>query len=246
MRKNKVMKKFSILKIMFLLLFVSCQSINIGQESPAGSQQSGNNSETKIIQGLKEALKVGTNNSVLKLNKKNGYFGDARIKIPFPKDAEFVKNTVQSIPGVGPKLIDTLVVKLNRAAENAAGKAKPIFINAITTMNIIDAMNILKGNNNAATMYLKTKTYNDLVSAFKPQILKSLNDVGAQSAWKNVTSKYNSIPFSKKVNTDLAQYTTEKALEGLFVLIADEETKIRKDPAARINDILKQVFGGLL
>lgn len=197
----------------------------------------------QIISGLKEALQVGTNNSVLKANKKDGYFGDNRIKIPFPKDAEFAQKTVRSIPIEGPKLVDTLVLKLNRAAEKASMKAKPIFIDAITKMNISDGVSILKGNNDAATQYLKTNTYSQLVAAFKPDIQKSLEDVGAQKAWKDVTSNYNKIPFHKKINTDLAQYTTEKALDGLFILIADEEAKIRKDPAAQVTDLLKSVFG---
>ena len=197
----------------------------------------------QIISGLKEALQVGTNNSVLKANKTNGYFGDNRIKIPFPKEADFVQKAVKSVPDVGPKLVDTLVLKLNRAAEKASVKAKPIFIDAITKMNISDGISILKGKNDAATQYLKKNTYNQLVAAFKPDIQKSLEDVGAQKVWQEIISKYNKIPFHKKINTDLAQYTTEKALDGLFVLIADEEAKIRKDPAAQVTDLLKSVFG---
>jgi hypothetical protein len=197
----------------------------------------------KIIAGLKEALQVGANNSVLKANKKDGYFGDNRIKIPFPKDAEFVKKAVSSIPEVGPKYVNDFEEKLNRAAESAAIKAKPIFIDAITKMNISDAMHILKGGDNAATQYLKANTSNDLTNAFKPDIQKSLTDAGAEKAWDKVISKYNKIPFHKKVKTDLSEYATEKALDGLFVLIADEEAKIRKDPAARVTDLLKSVFG---
>ncbi len=201
--------------------------------------------QTDMIKGLKEALTVGTNNSATKANKKDGYFKDVRIKIPFPKDAEFVKNTVQSVPVIGPKYVDTFVLRLNRAAEKAAIKAKPIFINTITKMTITDAANILSGGDNAATNYLKKQSYNELAKAFKPDIQKSLEEAGAQKAWKEVTSKYNSVAIfkKKKINTDLAQYATEKALDGLFILIADEEAKIRKDPAARVTDILKSVFG---
>jgi hypothetical protein len=228
------------ISVFIALFMVSCMDYNLGQIPKPG--QSGI-SEAKVIQGLREALNVGTANSVIQLNKKNGYFGNARLKIPFPKDAEFVKNTVKAVPVIGPKLVDTLVLKLNRAAEHAAVKAKPVFVNAISKINITDAMSILNGSNNAATQYLKSKTYSELVLAFKPDIIKSLDAVGAQKAWKDVTSKYNSLPFAKKVNTDLAKYTTEKALDGLFLIIADEEAKIRKDPAARVSDILKQVFG---
>jgi hypothetical protein len=216
--------------IMFTLVFTILINLSFSQDN------------SQIIAGLKEALQVGTNNSVFKANKINGYFGDLRLKIPFPKDAENIKKTLKNIPE-GQKLIDTLELKLNRAAEKASLKAKPILINAITHMNISDALNILKGGDNAATLYLKAQTYNDLVLAFKPDIQKSLEDVGAQKAWKDVMSNYNKIPFGKKINTDLAQYTTEKALDGLFILIADEEKNIRKDPVARVTDLLKSVFG---
>jgi hypothetical protein len=200
-------------------------------------------SNDEIIQGLKDALSVGTNNSVVNANKINGYFGDSRIKIPFPDDAQFVMTAVQAIPIVGQPLVDTLILKLNRAAENAATKAKPIFINAITGITITDGLSILQGANDAATQYLKGHTYNDLGTAFKPDIQQSLTDVGAQQAWKSVTDVYNSIPLAQPVNTDLAKYTTNKALDGMFVLIADEELKIRTDPVARVDDILKKVFG---
>jgi hypothetical protein len=238
---------FTVLTFIMIIFIASCQNLDLskipqipdvklpGQKTPL--------TEAKVIQGLKEALKIGSGNSVVKANKKNGFFGDSRIKIPFPKDAEFVKNAVQSVPIIGPKLVDTLILKLNRAAENAAMKAKPILVDAITKITIKDAMNILKGSNNAATMYLKSNAYNQLAKAFKPGIQKSLEDVGAQNAWKSLTTKYNSLPVTNKVNTDLAQYTTEKALDGLFTLVADEELKIRKDPVARVTDILKEVFG---
>lgn len=222
-------------KIIFLLLLLDVFSINT-----VFSQ-----SQSEIANGLKEALRVGAENSVLKANKKDGYFKDNRIRIPFPEEVIFVKKSLEKGPSIGRKIVSDFEMKLNRAAEKAAIKAKPILINAITGINIGEATQILTGTDDAATKYLKTATYNNLVLAFKPDIKKSLEQAGAQKAWKDVVSKYNIIPFHKKVNTDLAQYTTEKALDGLFILIADEEAKIRKDPAARVSDVLKKVFGNI-
>ncbi len=197
-------------------------------------------SEAEVTQGLKEALTVGTSNSTANANKTDGYYLNPRIKIPFPSEAVTVENTLRNLGQ--DKLVDDFIQKLNRAAEDAAIKAKPIFINAITSITIQDGFSILKGSDDAATVYLKSKTYNELNLAFKPGIQKSLDDVGASKAWSAVTSFYNQIPFVTTVNTDLADYTTKKGLDGLFVLVSDEEGKIRKDPAARVNDILKKVF----
>lgn len=197
--------------------------------------------DSEIVEGLKDALIVGTTNSVLNANAKDGYFGNSLIKIPFPPEAKFVMDAVAVVPG-GQIVIDEFVLKVNRAAENAAIKAKPIFINAITGMTITDAVNILKGSDNAATTYLQNNTSGQLKTAFRPDIQKSLEDVGAQQAWKAVTDIYNLNPFAKPVNTDLADYTTQRSLDGLFTLVAGEETKIRKDPAARVDEVLKKVF----
>lgn len=199
--------------------------------------------DEQIVAGLKEALKVGTENSVNSAHQTDGYFANLAIKILFPEDAAFVKTALDAI-GLS-AITDELVLKLNRAAEDAADKAKPIFIDAITNMTILDALTILNGNNDAATQYLKANTYEQLKAAFKPDIENSLNSVGAAQAWTTVIDAYNTIPLHQTVNTDLADYTTGKALDGLFVLVAKEEEKIRTDPAARINEILQQVFGSL-
>ena len=201
-------------------------------------------SNDEIIQGLKEALRVGTENSVSSANRTDGYFANALIKIAFPEDAAFVKTALNAIPIIGPPIVDELVLKINRAAEDAADEAKPIFLSAITNITFADALNILNGADDAATQYLKTNTYSQLKEAFKPSIETSLSSVGATSAWNTVTTTYNNyVPSPQPINTDLPDYTTGKAVDGLFVLIAQEETKIRTDPAARINDILQTVFG---
>ncbi len=200
--------------------------------------------EDQIVEGLKEALKVGTENSANKANAVDGYFANANIKIPFPEDAHFVETALSAVPIVGQPLVDELVLKLNRAAEDAADEAKPIFLNAITSMSIIDALNILNGADDAATQYLKTNTYDQLKAAFAPDVNTSLSTVGATTAWTNVTTAYNTyVPVGQPINTDLGDYTTGKALDGLFFLVAQEEGKIRNDPAARVNEILQKVFG---
>lgn len=203
-------------------------------------------SNTDVISGLREALKVGTNQSVSKVNIADGFLKNNLIKIPLPKEAEKVAEVLKNTLGpIGEKAVNEFVVKLNRAAEDASAKAKPIFLKAITDITIQDGFNILKGNDNAATQYLKGKTYENLVTAFKPNIQQSLNKVKLNDAWKKVSTLYNKIPGSKPVEVDLAQYTTTRATDGLFKLIEVEEKKIRKDPKARVNDILKKVFSTL-
>ncbi len=203
-------------------------------------------SNADVISGLREALKVGTNQSVSKVNIADGFLKNNLIKIPLPKEAEKVAEVLKNTLGpIGEKAVNDFVVKLNRAAEDASAKAKPIFLNAITDISIQDGFNILKGNDNAATQYLKGKTYKNLVTAFKPNIETSLNKVKLNDAWKRVSTLYNRIPGSKPVEVDLAQYTTTRATDGLFKLIEVEEKKIRKDPKARVSDILKKVFSTL-
>ncbi len=205
--------------------------------------------EAEIIQGLKEALKVGTDNTVTQTNQLNGYFGNPLIKIPWPEEAAGAYNYINNNLTVLRPILDEVVLLMNRGAEEASAKAKPIFIDAIMNMTIQDARNILNGNDNAATQYLHDRTYHSLRNAFRPDIHAALESVGAASAWSSITSVYNPIatitPGINPINTDLADYTTAKALDGLFLLIEAEEKKIRTDPAARINDILRRVFGTL-
>ncbi|MFN3405468.1 MAG: DUF4197 domain-containing protein [Cytophagaceae bacterium] len=197
-------------------------------------------SDTDIINGLKEALTIGAQKSADALNITNGFWGNQRVKIPFPEDCQRVAKTLRDL-GYGKK-VDEFELTLNRAAEQAAREAKPIFVNAIKQMSINDARNILKGPDTAATAFLRRTTYNNLFNAFSPHINNALNGTLATAKWREITTIYNRIPGVRKVDTDLNRYTTNKALRGLFMLVADEEIKIRKDPAARITDILKKVF----
>lgn len=222
------------------LLFLPLLALTVGCED-----LSDNLSDEEVVAGLKEALRVGSDSSVTEAHKTDGYYGNALLRIAFPPEATNVMTTVSNITilgqPVGQTAVNGFVLKLNRAAEDAADEAGPIFLNAITNMTIMDGVNILMGADDAATRYLETNTYTSLKTAFRPDIVNSLNRVGAQDAWEEVTTMYNTVS-SNPVNTDLADYTTGKALDGLFVLVAGEELKIRKDPAARVTDLLQKVF----
>jgi uncharacterized protein YpmB len=195
---------------------------------------------TVVASGLKEALTVGTEKGNQKLSAVDGFFKDAAIKILMPAEAQKVEQKLRSV-GLG-KQVDNAILSMNRAAEDAAKSATPIFINAIKEMSIADAWGILKGGDFAATDYLKSKTTAELTTAFRPVIEQSLAKVDATKYWNTVFTTYNS--FSReKVNTDLAAFVTEKALAGIFYQVQLEEQKIRKDPLARTSDILKKVFG---
>lgn len=229
----------------------SNQSGQSGTNTTTGSNNTGGNgfslnnlSNADISNGLKEALNVGIKNASTRLSAKNGFFGDALIKILMPPEAKKVETTLRNM-GMG-QVVDKAVLSMNRAAEDAAGKAVPIFVNAITSMSIQDGLNILKGGNGAATEYLKMKTTDALTQAFKPVISKSLNKVGATALWSNVFNIYNKLPTTfSKINPDLTGYVTERALAGLFTNVAAEENKIRSNPAARVSGILQKVFGAL-
>ncbi len=198
-------------------------------------------SNSEIINGLKEALKVGMNKSTASASKVDGFYKNPLIKIPFPKEVSEAEKTLRSI-GMD-KEVDKFVKTLNRAAEDAAKSAAPIFLNSIMKMNINDGLSILRGGNDAATQYLKNTSNAALVAAFQPIVKNSLDKVNITKYWKPLMTNYNKLPFVNKINPDLNSYVTNKAIEGLFKLIASEELKIRKDPAERINDLLQSVFG---
>jgi hypothetical protein len=198
-------------------------------------------SEQDAADGIREALLKGTAHGVETVSKADGYLGNPEIKIPLPPEASGMEKKLKSI-GLG-KQVDQVVVSLNRAAETAAVEAKPIFIAAIKNLTITDAVNIVKGNDDAATQYLEKSTSSELSQKFQPIIKSSLEKVNATKYWSGVMTTYNKIPFVKKINPDLNQYVTGKAIEGLFKMIAKEEISIRQDPAARSSDLLKKVFG---
>jgi hypothetical protein len=197
--------------------------------------------EKDAADGIKEALVNGTGESVKSVSALNGYWGNPEIKIPFPSEAKEMESKLRAV-GMGKK-VDEFNESMNRAAEKAANEAKPIFIAAIKNMTIRDAINIVKGTDNAATLYLKNNTSTELIEKFQPIIKTSLDDVNATRYWGDLITTYNKIPLVKKMNPNLPEYVTQKAIDGLFVMIAKEELKIRKDPMARTSDLLKKVFG---
>jgi hypothetical protein len=197
--------------------------------------------EKDAADGIKEALVKGTGESVKMVSKVNGYFGNPEIKIPFPQDAKDIESKLRDI-GLGSK-VDEVVESINRAAEDAAKDAETIFVNAVKNMTITDAINIVKGKNNAATQYLSKTTTPELKTKFTPVIKASLDKVNATHLWEDLIKQYNKIPFVAKKNPDLTAYVTGKAIDGLFIMIAKEELKIRQNPAARTTELLKKVFG---
>lgn len=197
-------------------------------------------SSTEIAAGLKEALRIGAQNGTGKLASADGFFTNAAVKILMPEEAKKVESTLRNI-GLG-SLVDKAVLSMNRAAEDAAKSATPIFVDAIKAMTISDALGILKGGDYAATNYFKDKTTVSLTNAFRPVIEKALTKVDATKYWNDVFTAYNKFA-AKPVNTDLVAYVTEKSLTGIFYEVGQEELKIRKDPAARVTDLLKKVFG---
>ncbi len=204
------------------------------------TSSSGGLSSAEIVSGLKEALSLGAEKSGDKLSVKDGFFKDAAVKILLPKEIQDIESKMRML-GMG-KLVDNAILSMNRAAEDASKAAAPIFLSAIKQMTVTDALNILRGTDTAATGYLRKTTSTELTSSFKPVIEESLKKVDATKYWKDVFTTYNRFS-SKPVDTDINSYVTSKALDGIFHYVAEEEINIRKNPAGRVTDVLKKVFG---
>jgi hypothetical protein len=198
-------------------------------------------SEEEIIRGLKEALKIGTGNAVEKVSQVGGYFNNPKIRIPLPEKVQKVEKLLR-VAGMGSQ-IDAFEKSMNRAAERAAPEAKSLFWGAIKKMTFSDAKNILNGRDNEATLYFKEKTSHRLNELAKPIIHDAMGEVGVTRAYQDLDAKARTIPFAGSLRFDLDQYVTDRALDGLFLMLAEEERKIRQDPAARVTDLLKKVFG---
>lgn len=241
------MKRINFVIAFLLIINISCKSqFNINNlekdvKNAVNPNKGSGLSNDDIVHGLKDALTIGSQNSANKASVVDGYFKNPIIKIPFPKDAENVENTVRYV-GMGPQ-VDKFVLTMNRAAEDAAKSAAPIFVDAVKNMSFSDALGILRGNKDAATVYLRNTTSAALKAKFKPIIQNSINKVEVTKYWKPIIDFYNQDPFVTKINPDLNEYITQKALDGLFYLISQEELKIRTDPMAQVTDILKKVFG---
>ena len=209
-------------------------------------------SNEEIIKGLKDALIHGTDTAVATLSAKGGYFENAALKIFLPQEAKPVFEKLEKIPILN-SYIDDAILSINRAAEDASPEAKPIFIDAIRTMTITEALSILQGHDSAATIYLREKTYNSLYEAYLPKIQQSLSKeyikgISAENSYKRIIDTYNKaslngVLFDKIEGNSLSEHTTKKALDGLFIKVASEEQAIRENPIHRVTDILQRVFG---
>ncbi len=201
----------------------------------------GTPSSLEIGQGIKEALQIGVSAGADRLSVKDGFLGNLAVKILMPPEAQKVERTLRGI-GLN-KLCDNVILSLNRAAEDAATEAKPIFISAIKQMTLADASNILLGNNDAATAYFKRITTVQLLQKFSPIVTNSLSKVNATKYYSDLTTQYNRLPLVKPVNTNLTDYVTQKAIDGLFIEVAKEELKIRGNINSRSTTLLQKVFG---
>jgi len=209
-----------------------------------GGQSTGDTtsaSGSDITQGLKEALRIGTENAVATTGRPDGFLGNSLIKILLPEKFQTLEKGLR-LAGQGDK-VDTFITSMNRAAEQAAPKAKPIFVDAITSMTIDDAKNLLNGGDTAATDFFKAKTSDKLYQTFRPVVDDSMNKVGTVQRYNALVGQAKSLPLVKTQSLDVGDYVTNKSLDGLFLMVAQEEKKIRTNPAARVTDLLKNVFG---
>ena len=248
-----MMKTRILFSAILIILFTACAEL-------MKVLQSGGNlplTEAEVIGGLKEALNTGARNAADRLARENGYYGDDLIKIFLPDEAKVIVDNISRIPG-GDKLVEDVIIRINRAAEDAAKEVAPIFVSSVTQMTIKDAFGILNGADNAATNYLRNTTYDQLYGLYKPKIQAStekkiVGNISTKDSWNTLTSKWNSLANSiagklanlKPVNTDLDDFLTNKALSGMFLKVEAEELKIRKDISARVTPILQRVFGSL-
>lgn len=249
------MAKTKITIIVFaLLVLTGCAELLKTIETVSAVKQL---TEADIIGGLKEALTAGARNAAQKLASQDGYWGDPAVRIPLPDEAKVIVDNITRIPG-GQQLIDNVMLSINRAAEDAAMEVAPIFVSSVTQMTITDGYNILHGADNAATEYLRRTTREELYSLYRPKITASTEKeivagISAQESWTTLTEKWNSVANSvagrlagfKPVTTDLDDFLTNKALDGVFLKIEGEELKIRKEVGARVTPLLRKVFGTL-
>lgn len=236
--KQKIMfKKLGILAIVATSTLSACEQLQQAATTVLTQQVLSNED---IGNGLKSALEIGIGKGADVLSQKGGYFNSA-FKIQLPPEARQITDRLKVIPGFN-KVEDIVLEKINAGAEDAATKAKPIFVSAIKQMTFTDALNILMGDKNAATAYLKRTTYDQLYQAFSPVIVQSLDKFDARKYWGDAVNTYNKIPLIKKANPSLDDYVTREALNGLFTMVEQKELSIRSNKAERVTDLLQKVF----
>ncbi|MGQ1889798.1 DUF4197 domain-containing protein [Thermophagus sp. OGC60D27] len=245
------MRKF-VAFIPVLLVFTACAELSQVVKDMNVNQPL---TQNEVISGLKQALVIGADSAAKELSGINGYYGDERVKISLPPQAQTITQNLSKIPG-GDKMVEDVLLRINRAAEDAARDAAPIFANAISKMTIQDGFKILNGNTDAATQYLKMQTYDELYNLYQPKIKASVGkklvgNISTSDAWETLTGQWNRIAHSfvgqmadlESVEVELDRYLTEQALNGLFVKLAMEEAEIRTNTEARVTDLLRRVFG---
>ncbi len=240
------MKKNTFLFATLLIIGSSCELLNEVSkvvQTPVATNASNPLSNEEVIAGLKEALSIGIKNSVNLTSATDGFLKNTEIMLPFPPDAIKVKEKAMALGLSGQ--VEKFETTLNRAAEEATKEAIPIFIDAIKNMTVQDGFAILKGGNGSASQFLKNQTSAKLVSAFAPKVKEATSKVKLTEYWNPIITKYNALTLGNKLDPDLDAYITQKAIDGLFIMVAKEEDKIRLDPAARVSDILIKVFGSL-
>jgi hypothetical protein len=239
------------MKKLFTVLLLAAGITAMGQSTDLlgsikkkiGGGSSSSLSSDDIVAGLKQALTLGAQKSADRLSLTNGFLNDKAVEILMPEQAQKVEKTLRSM-GLG-KLVDDAIISMNHAAEDASKSAAPIFVNAIKNMTVTDGVNILKGSDTSATAYLRHSATPELTKAYTPVIDSALQKTGATKYWKDVFDTYNKLPTTfNKVDPNLSSYVTQKAINGIFYYVAQEEINIRKNPAAQVTDLLKKVFGG--
>jgi len=222
----------------FLVLSTAPVSAELASAAPVpGLTRKANPGDEKVASGLREALRIGVGNAVERTGRQDGYFRNEAIKILMPEKLRLVEKGLRAV-GQGEQ-IDQFVLSMNRAAEHA----KDIFLDALRKMSFDDARKLLTGGDTAATDFFKAKTTDRLVTAFRPIVGKATNEVGVTRQYKELMGRQPSIPFAKSESLDIDHYVVTKALDGLFYVLGEEERKIRKNPAARVTSLLKEVFG---
>jgi hypothetical protein len=234
----------NLMTVALVFFFAGCETLST-LPSTGTIGGSGPVTETEAGQGIRQALAQGVSTAILNLNKENAFFGNDFYKVLLPADAQKIENTLRKV-GLG-KEVDKAILQINRAAEDAVGFAKPVFVEAIQEMTITDAFNIIRGEKNSATNYFRVKTREKLLAAFAPSVKQSLDKVGATKYYTDIVTLYNNIPTTfTKINPDLPSYVVSKATDALFDQIEKEELNIRENPVARTTAILKKVFGSQL
>jgi len=240
LQNHRAMKKLiiSFMVLLGIMIFDGCSKEQL--QNVVGEAIEEGVTQEEVAIGLKSALIIGINRSFYQASQPNGFYNNKKIRIGFPEEAEKVESTLRRI-GLSNQ-VDNFIIQLNRGAEKATYQAKPIFIETIDQMDIEDAWTILRGDQDAATQYLRINASAKLYQQFAPIVKRNLDEVKATYYYKEIINRYNRLPSVQKVNPNLEEYATKRAMAGLFYLIAKEEERIRENPTARTTSVIRKVF----